>query len=147
MAVVFADPFGSYIEGYERGQEAEIEYQEHALSTFDSSLNTLDKFVLEPQRQLAKEQRQYARQLDLMMQRHTLARRRNEERELSREDTGRIGSIGSGGLSFYGPGSARPAPAPAAAPTLPPVIPGAGLSYGAAGGNYPSLSTPSRVSY
>lgn len=79
MAVVFADPFGSYIEGAVEGQQLETSYQEHALNSYVKEMEMLDDLVLAPQRQIAKEQRQYARQLDLMMQRHELARQRQQE--------------------------------------------------------------------
>lgn len=87
MAVVFADPFGSYISGLERGQQYELDYQEQAFNTFVDEMRLLDDLVLEPQRQLAREQRQYARQLDLMVQRNNLARQRQQEAQLLREGT------------------------------------------------------------
>lgn len=87
MAVVFADPFGSYISGFERGQEAEMDFQQHALDTFTQEMELLDRFVLEPQRQLAKEQRQYARELDLLARENAAERQRQEERILL-DDTG-----------------------------------------------------------
>lgn len=88
MAVVFADPFGSYIDGFERGQQAEMDYQEHAINTFAQEMELLDDLVLSPQRELAKEQRQYARQLDLMVRRDGLARQRQEEGYLLRNPGG-----------------------------------------------------------
>ena len=79
MAVEFADPFGSFIDGAIEGQEYETSYQEHALDSYVTEMRLLDDLVLAPQRKLASEQRSYARQLDLMMQRHELARQRQQE--------------------------------------------------------------------
>lgn len=120
MAVVFADPFGSYISGFERGQEAEMDFQQHALDTFTQEMDLLDKFVLAPQRQLAKEQRQYARELDILARKNAAAQQRQEERILLDEtapggrQTQRVVVDGSrtrpvlGGLGTISePGSAR----------------------------------------
>ncbi|MFV0512504.1 MAG: hypothetical protein ACK5MY_02540 [Jhaorihella sp.] len=70
MAVVFADPFGSFIEGAERGQAFELDYQQQALNSYISEMKLLDQLVLAPQREIAAEQRQYARDLDLLAQRY-----------------------------------------------------------------------------
>lgn len=118
MAVVFADPFGSYISGFERGQEAEMDFQQHALDTFTQEMELLDRFVLAPQRQLAREQRQYARELDLLARRQQGERQRQEERILLSETapgrTSRVVVDGTrtrpvlGGLGVISePGSAR----------------------------------------
>lgn len=116
MAVVFADPFGSYISGFERGQEAEIDYQQHALDSFTQEMELLDDLVLAPQRQMAREQRQYARELDLLARRNASAQQRQEERILL-GDTGTSSRVGVdssrtrpvlGGLGVISePGSAR----------------------------------------
>lgn len=112
MAIVFADPFGSYIEGAQEGQKFEQDYQESAIDSYSKEMSLLDKLVLSPQRALEKEQRQYARSLDLMIRRDALARSRQEDAALLR---GGSRSSGGGGM-FFSMGSGASAPqAPQAA--------------------------------
>ena len=71
MAITFANPFGSMVDGYERGQRAEIERRQYAADRVEQELTLLDKLVLEPNRELAKEQRQFAREMERMMARRS----------------------------------------------------------------------------
>lgn len=114
--IVFADPFGSYLGGVEEGQKFEQDYQESAIDSYSKEMNVLDKLVLAPQRQLEKEQRQYAQKLDLMVRQDSLIRKRQEDAALLRGQGGAMSSGGGGMFFSMGSGSAsKPAPAAPAA--------------------------------
>lgn len=72
--IIFANPFGSMVDGYERGQKAEIERRQYAADRVEQELTLLDKLVFEPNRELAKEQRQFAREMEMLMMRSALSR-------------------------------------------------------------------------
>lgn len=108
--VTYADPFGSYLGGVEEGQKFEQDYQESAIDSYSKEMNLLDKLVLAPQRQLEKEQRQYAQRLDLMVRQDALIRQR-QAAAASLRGQGGVLSSGGGGMFFsMGSGSATAVP-------------------------------------
>lgn len=110
MAVVFADPFGSFEEGFIRGQTQRMRVEQHEYDAFD-------RFVFEPQQELAREQREFDRQLQLLNERSRLANRgRSETQSARRVDAGIQRQQEDQNYGFMGLGSASPAAAPRAQP-------------------------------
>lgn len=134
MPVVFADPFGSFLDGFERGQDQRIQEEDATQQRRLREYDLYDTFVFSPNEERAREQRAFNQQISLMERRFAMQRTARAEAAAERAVDNTI-ARGSPRLNISTPGAPTAPAAPRAAQQVPSTgfsFPrgGPGLSYG-----------------
>lgn len=85
MSIIFADPFGSFFDGFVEGKELQLRERSQILDERRQQMDEYETFVWEPQQQLAQEQRALQRQISGRASSGRARQQRDDDRTMDRD--------------------------------------------------------------
>ena len=85
MPIIFADPFGSFFDGFVEGKDLQLRERAQILDERRQQMDEYETFVWDPQQQLAEELRSLQRQLSGRASATSARQRRDDERTMERD--------------------------------------------------------------